>query len=282
MRWFGGLGMLGLLAGACAAQAPAPIALRFTADPGPPGSERYLCFGFDAALLDGADLGGLILDPPRGPVSLHHVALYASTGHAPDGPVECETMPEDAISLHVWPAGSGDLDLDPELAIAIPAGTQRLIVQAHALRLEDGAAAARTVLLIPRRDATHRAGWMPLRGPIPAIAPHQRVTSQASCLIAETLHVISTWPHMHLVGAEFHGTIVRPSGVDPLVDVVPFEYEAQHAYPVNAVVEPGDAIQTACTWENHGDTTVLPGPLITNEMCEQALIAWPVEAARCE
>jgi len=259
------------LAVAACSDAPA-VQLRFTADPGSAGSERYLCFGFDAAVLGGADIGALVLDAPAGPVTLHHVALYASTTDIGAGPVECEAMPPDAQSLHVWAAGTGDLQLPSDLAIAVPDGATHLIVQAHALRGEDGPAEAASVSLATRRDVAHRAAWLPLRVPTPVINPHQQATSSAQCVVDGELHVISAWPHMHRIGSEFHGSFV---------DVVPWDYDAQRAYDVSAVVEAGTAIETACTWFNPGDTPVLPGPLLSNEMCEQSLIAWPVEAARC-
>ena len=270
---------------ACAACGTGPsdpdVALRFTADPGPPGSERYVCFGFDASLLRGADVGAIALVQGGGPVALHHVALYASAGAFPDGPVDCLTMPVDAVSLHVWATGGGDLALPPDLALAVPPGTVRLVVQAHALRHDDGAAEPSALVLMPRRGAPHRAGWLPLRAPTPAISPYSRAESTTACTIAGELHVVSTWPHMHRIGAEFHGSIVRAGGAEPLIDVVPFVFDAQHAYPVDATVEPGDTIDTECIWQNTTDTTVLPGPSIDQEMCEQSLIAWPVEAAHC-
>src|SRR3954453_21583623 len=96
------------------------VALPFTADPGPPGSEKYLCFGFDASRLHGANIGALSLETADSAVTLHHVALYAVASAFPDGPVECETMPADATSLHVWALGNGDLTLDPDVSVAVP------------------------------------------------------------------------------------------------------------------------------------------------------------------
>jgi hypothetical protein len=267
----GRLLLVAFVVAACSSDEPA-VQLRFTADPGSPGSEKYLCFGFDAARLGGADIGGLVLDAPAGPVTLHHVALYASTTDFGAGPVECEAMPQDAVSLHVWAAGTGDLELPTDLAIAVPAGTTHLIVQAHSLRIDDGPAKSATVEIEPRRGARHLAAWMPLRVPVPAIGPHQQITSSASCVVDGELHVISVWPHMHRIGLAFHGSFV---------DVDPWVYDAQRAYDVSAVVEAGGTIDSSCTWLNPGDTTVLPGPLLTDEMCEQSVIAWPADAARC-
>jgi hypothetical protein len=266
----------------CASEQDHAVELRFVADPGAVGSEHYVCFGFDASHLAGADVGGIALDAQSGPVTLHHVALYASSAAFGDGPVDCEAMPSDAVPLNVWATGGGNLELPADLALVIPAGTSRLIIQAHALRIDGGAAAQRSLVLTPRRDALHRAGWLPLRAPTPAIRPFHRETSTASCVVVSELHVVSTWPHMHRVGTEFHGRIVGASRADALVDVAPWMFDAQRAYGVDALVGASDAIETECIWQNDSERTILPGPGVDDEMCGQSLIAWPVEAARCE
>src|SRR4051812_16359233 len=97
-----------ILATGCGGSGGQSVALSFAADPGAAG-EAYLCFGFDADLLDGADIGGIELDAPSGSVALHHVALYASLAEYADGPVGCESMPDDAVPLHVWATGGGAL-----------------------------------------------------------------------------------------------------------------------------------------------------------------------------
>ncbi|HEY4177943.1 MAG TPA: hypothetical protein VGM90_13945 [Kofleriaceae bacterium] len=265
----------------CGVAPDEPVSLRFLADPGV-GGEAYECFGFDASDLDGADIGGIELDAPKGSVSLHHVALFASPVEFPDGPIECESMPDDAVPLHVWATGGGPLHLPPDVELAVPAGTIRLIVQAHALRLADGDPMPREVVVTPRRDAVHRAGWLPLRAPTPALRPHHIEQSSATCAIGDELHVISTWPHMHRAGKSFLGSITRNEAPEAFVSVEPWSFDAQQAYAIDAIVSAGESIGTNCVWENTTDTTILPGPSIDDEMCGQSLMAWPVEAAHCE
>jgi hypothetical protein len=237
-----------------------------------------VCFAFDAKLLGGADIGGLALDGAQGPIALHHVSLFASPDAFPDGPVACEEMPETAVPLHVWGSGGDSLELPDDVQLVVPAGTQRLVVQAHALRYGDGLATERRLEVALRRGAEHRAGWLPLRAPTPALRPQHREESRASCTVANELHVISTWPHMHQAGAEFHGAVLGAE----FVTVVPWDFEAQRAYSLDLVVQGGAAIETHCVWQNDTDTTILPGPSIHDEMCGQSLMAWPAESAHCE
>lgn len=268
--------MLCALAG-CGAEAATPeVALRFTAST---TTEDYLCFGFRVDALEGADIAGLVLDAPTGGVALHHLSLFAAPADFAAGPVECEAMPDVAVPMYVWAIGGTSLVLPPDTQLAVPDGTVSLIVQAHALRTGDDPPAERTLTVTTRRGAAHRAGWMPLRAPVPALRPHHREESIASCVVADELNLISTWPHMHEAGAEFTGSVV---GGDAFVDVQPWAYDEQRAYPIDVVLGAGDSIETHCIWENTTDATILPGPLVTNEMCGQSVMAWPVEAAHCE
>jgi hypothetical protein len=104
----------------------------------------------------------------------------------------------------------------------------------------------------------------------------------ATCTIAQPMRVLSTWPHMHEIGAEFHSSIISASGVRrPLVDVDPWRFDVQQVYPVGENLVTGDSIETTCVWRNDTDEYVFPGPGIGNEMCGQSLIVWPYEAAGC-
>jgi Copper type II ascorbate-dependent monooxygenase, C-terminal domain len=191
-------------------------------------------------------------------------------------------MPGDAAPLHVWAVGGGALVLPDDVELVVPEQTTSMIVQAHVLRLGDGPATERRLTVTTRSGALHRAGWLPLRAPVPALRPQHREESAATCAIASDLHIISTWPHMHQAGAEFRGSVIAGEGPRTYVDVDPWQYDAQQAYDVDVLVAGAASIETRCIWQNDTDQTILPGPLVTNEMCGQSLMGWPVEAAHCE
>jgi hypothetical protein len=167
--------------------------------------------------------------------------------------------------------------------MVLPPDTERLIVQAHVLRVSEGLAAKATVRLCGvRAGPAHLAGAMPLKAPVPAIRPHYEETQSASCTITRSMHVLSTWPHMHRIGTEFHSSVISASGLrQPLVDVNPWRFDVQQVYPVEKDLIAGDSIETTCVWRNDSDEYVLPGPAIGNEMCGQVLMVWPYEAAGC-
>ena len=87
---------------------------------------------------------------------------------------------------------------------------------------------------------------------------------------------------MHRLGAHFEGTIVRANGArEPLLTVPMWDFSHQPLYPVDAPLADGDAIETACSWDNTTDFPVQSGPYSGDEMCNQGLVVWPKEAATC-
>jgi hypothetical protein len=267
-------------AGACAPD----VSLSFLADPGSPGAEAYLCFGFDPNILGGAPLRSIHVEepPPGGPTILHHVSLYALPGDFPDGPVPCVDMPA-ATSVFVATSGGDPLTLPEDVGLVLPGGTRRLVVQAHVLRLAPGEAAAAALRLCGASGApAHLAAWMPMSAPVPAIRPYQEETSTATCTVQGDLRAVIGWAHMHRIGAAFHGAVLPAEGPQrSLIDVDPWDFAAQHLYPLDATIAAGDRIETACVWQNPSASYVLPGPGVENEMCNQALVVWPSERAAC-
>ena len=268
----------------CASHAsppPPPTLLTFGVD-APESSESYVCFGFDARALAGRWLRAIRWSPPpEGAVALHHASLYASPAPFPDGPTPCDAMPA-AWTMHVWGRGGDALVLPPDVAIALAADTQRFIVQAHVLRTAAGPPAAASVTLDTTTTApVHVAAFFGAAAGTPAIRPRTRETSTATCRASTAMHIVSSWPHMHRLGASFTSTLVRVDGTRAtIVDVTPWSFDHQSTYAVDLDVAPGDGVETTCVWQNDGDAYVLPGLRSSDEMCGQGLVVWPAEAAR--
>jgi hypothetical protein len=245
-------------------------------------AEAYLCFGFDPGEVS-ATIGRVAWTPPAdGPFILHHAKLYAVPGDFPDGPVACDGMPADAIGLDVWAPGTAALVLPPDTGLVLPAGTRRLVVEAHTLRVAPGQPRPAAVALCAGPDApANLAALMRASAPVPAIRPHHEETSSADCSLAGDLHLWSVWPHMHLTGEEIAIELLGADATSSLVDVTPWYFLAQKRYPIDVDARAGDRIRTTCRWNNTGDAYVFPGPLTENEMCNAAFIAWPAASASC-
>jgi hypothetical protein len=256
------------------------LVLRFAVD-SPPGSEAYSCFGFDPSAFAGKWLREIAWTPPApGAVALHHATLYAVPGDFPAGPVACDSMPA-SWTMHVWAPGAAPLTLPRDVAIALPAGTQRLVVQAHVLRFVAGPpAAASATLGLTGLAPEHVAAWLPAVGSVPAIRPHMQEHTSTTCRAAAPMHVVIAWPHMHLLGQSFQSAIVRADGTrSVIVDVPRWNFDNQRTYAIGEDVSAGDGVETDCTWFNPTDRYVLPGSATSDEMCGQGLIVWPGETA---
>lgn len=260
----------------------AAVTLSFALDTGG-AAEAYVCFGFDADLLAGGTIGRIAWRPPPFAAGLHHGKLYAVAGDFPDGPVPCAGMPAGAVGLHVWAPGGDELILPSDTALQLPSGTRRLVVEAHVLRTAAGVPMTAAVSLCPGpRTPARIAAMMTTYAPVPAIRPRQVETSQRVCAISADVHLFSVWPHMHKIGTEIALELMRVDGtVTPLIVVSPWAFYAQRTYPLDVDARMGDAIRTRCVWSNDSDDYVLPGPLISDEMCNAGIIAWPALSASC-
>jgi hypothetical protein len=262
------------------ASSGAAITLDFAID-APAGGEQRECFGFDASPLAGRWLRRIAWTPPSpGGPSLHHATLFAVAADFPLGPVVCDAMPN-SWTMHVWAPGGDALALPDGVALVLPPNTKSLVVQAHVLRFAAGPPATASVLLESTDIAPGRvAAWLPAVGGVPAIRPQTEERSTTMCPVAAPMHVWSAWPHMHLIGQSFQGSIVRADGSRSVfVDVSRWDFDAQRTYVVDQDLAAGDGIETSCTWFNPTDHYVLPGLSTSDEMCGDGLIVWPAEAA---
>jgi len=270
---------------ACSSQASQPpsdvsVVLPFAID-APVDGEAYECSGFDASQLAGRWVRGIAwTPPPAGQVSLHHATLYAVPQDYPAGPTPCDSMPSSTI-MHIWAPGGDALTLPEGVAIALPAGTRNLVVQAHVLRFGAGPPAPATATIDTTDVApVHSAAWLSALGSVPAIRPQTQEHTLTTCIAAASMHIFSAWPHMHLIGTSFQGAIVRADGTRTvIVDVPAWNFGEQRTYPLDQDVAAGDGVETDCTWFNPTDDYVLPGPSTHDEMCGDGLIVWPGETA---
>lgn len=267
-----------------APQRGATVLATLSMDVDPPlsvGAEAYVCVRVDVGEARGRAVHGLRWTPPRGAVALHHAMFFATAEPVPKGPVPCEPMPTPVAVLPLYAPG-GESEAFPEgVSISIPTQAQAFFVELHVFRVSEGRDTASVDLIATETAPDHDAGWVDDTADVPALPPHTMATSTATCRFEGTAHVVAAWPHMHRLGTEFHGTVVRVGGLrEPLLDVA-WDPLHQPLYPVDAVLAPGDAVETACTWTNSTESTVEAGPFTTDEMCNQGLVIWPQESARC-
>jgi hypothetical protein len=257
---------------------------QFRADPtNQPGDEAYVCYSIDVEGISGVHVGRVTWHPPAGPVFLHHASLFAAAGLPDVGEIPCDPMPTRVAALGVYTPGIEPLQLPDGVGIELPAGTRRLLVQAHTMRHAAGPAATTYVDLdLAAEPVLHSVNWVDVLAPVPDIFPGEKTLSVQNCRFDRPTHIVSVWAHMHRIGSEFHGVIVRADGTQQaLLDVKPWDYNHQFIYPVDVQLQPNDIVQTQCYWSNTTSDIVVAGPYSTNEMCNQGLLVWPFDSALC-
>ena len=261
-----------------------PRPLAFTPDPGD-ADEAYVCFGFDAASVGVAALGGVLWNPPdaAGPTALHHATLYAVPADFPAGPATCDGMPSGAVGLHVWSPGGDDLELPSDTALEIPASTTTFVIEAHVRRSQPGepGQASATLCGAPA-TVVHHAAFLGYSAPVPALRPMHEEETDGACELSAAAHLWSVWPHMHLAGQEITVRLRDTARAEQLlVAVDPWSFHQQRSYRISVDARAGDTLETHCRWQNATDSYILPGLRSQDEMCNTGLIIWPAEAAVC-
>jgi hypothetical protein len=265
---------------------PAEVALtslRMDLDPDvASGEEVYACFRFDAGPASAASVHALRWTPPGGAILLHHAMMFATAEGGAAGPAPCEPMPVPVAVLPLYAPGGEDTALPEGVSIVVPPSAASFFVELHLVRLAPGQATTSVDLLASATPPAHLAGWVDDFASVPSLPPGAAATSTAQCRFTGPAHVVASWPHMHRLGTHFEGTIVKSDGARvPLLDVPRWDFEHQPLYLVDGAVDEGDAVETACSWDNSTDRTVAEGSFSTDEMCNQGLVVWPRESATC-
>ncbi|HEY4158899.1 MAG TPA: hypothetical protein VGM29_12410 [Polyangiaceae bacterium] len=260
-----------------------PLTLRFIPDTGA-AAEQYLCFGFALGALGGKNVRAVLWDPPdaASQFQIHHATLYAVTSDYPEGPVVCDGMPANSVSLHLWTPGGSNLILPEDVALRLPEGTTRFVVEAHAMRMGSGPVEQASVTVCEGAESpAHLAAFMGYDAPIPALSPMHLETATGSCTLGGDVHLWSVWPHMHLLGKEARVALAHGAILSELINVNPWDFYAQKTYALSVDAHSGDLLTTNCTWQNTSSAYVFGGPRTEDEMCDTALIAWPADNAFC-
>jgi hypothetical protein len=240
--------------------------------------DPYVCLGFDGAGLEGRTIEAIRWTVPGG---VHHATVFATAEPQPRV-TACDRMPADAVPLHVWAPGGDDLSFRHDTGLMLPPGSRQLLVEMHLASLDQTLTSPPTVSICSRTQApVNLATWLGLAAPVPAIRPWQRETSTGTCRTAAPIHLLSTWPHMHARGVEFHGAAVSDGRRTALVDVSPWSIGDQRSHPLDLDVPAAATLETRCVWQNDSGAYVLPGREATNEMCVQGVIGYPAAAMRC-
>ncbi len=238
--------------------------------------DLYECFTFSAPVTEDRFVRRIevLIDQSK---VLHHVVLLKDPKKDfALGRKKCKGMPSDSQYLYAWAPGAG--------AVAFPEGGMRVkpgehyIVQIH---YNNGAAV---------KNVKDNSGVRIFHGPVAgteygmvaagplvfSIPPHSTTTATGHCLVKETTTVLAGMPHMHENGVAFEQVIVRKDGTrETLVSLTGWSFEMQPFYRLTTVLNPGDRVETSCTWRNDTADAVNMGTGTSDEMCFDFMFVTP-------
>lgn len=108
-----------------------------------------------------------------------------------------------------------------------------------------------------------------------AIPPNQTYTHSGKCTVKAPQSLFAIFPHMHQLGSHFKST-VTVGGEQQVIHDDDYAFVHQAFIPFSPIaLQPGDSIETECTWKNTTSSTVIWGESSTTEMCFSILYRYP-------
>jgi hypothetical protein len=251
----------------------------------PDQTDAYICWYFDAPYADevqGLQFRSVIDESPV----VHHWLLYGTDQlPQPAGTVApCGGVGTGATLITGWAPGRDDLSMPDDVGLQMPGGAGAgLILQIHyyanGMDVRDGSGVDFCTTR-SFRDNTASISWLgTVNINVPAGAAGS-ATGVCQPGAQEPIHILRTWPHMHLHGRHMSLTVQRAAGGSETLLDQPFNFDFQTSYETPLTLMPGDSIETVCEFQNTADTTATFGEGTGDEMCFAFVYAYPAGALR--
>jgi hypothetical protein len=183
------------------------------------------------------------------------------------------THPNDEM-LYGWAPGGDDMYMHKDVGMAIPSGST-FTLELHYNNRTGRAAPDRSgveICVTPTKpDKVAGLSWVGTD----AISGTS-ATGTCRPTSNQTAHIIATQPHMHVKGRHMKVVQTKRNGQKTTIHDKPFDFNYQRMYLENITVEPGDSLQTTCTYSSPARF----GTATTDEMCYYFSIHWPAGALR--
>lgn len=165
------------------------------------------------------------------------------------------------------------------VGLRIPAG-QEVILQLHVYNPTPGplgGVSGIEIIELTEAEVTDEAEIF-LPGPVALeIPPQQETTQTGRCTVNGEQNVFALFPHMHKLGTHFKTTLTL-GGEETVLHDEPYEFEHQPFLSFEPIaMQPGDTIETSCTWNNTTNQEVSFGESSESEMCFSIMYRWPVQ-----
>jgi hypothetical protein len=211
------------------------------------------------------------------PTGTHHEVLTISNSSDPLGDYDCTAGNLDLKMLYAAGVNTDDLVFPAGMAVHLPAGTY-INLNLHLFNTTDTELSEESGVLVKTVDAAEvdHEIEMTFSGTMHfSIPAHQTATVQGGCAAAQDSHVFALWPHMHQIATHQSFTVTHGATATKLLDA-DYQFNEQRNYPIaETVIQAGDQITTACSYNNTTDHTITFGDSSTEEMCFTGIYRYP-------
>jgi hypothetical protein len=259
-------------------------------------SESYGHFYFDAPWPAGAQ--GVWFETLDGghPEILHHWLVYSEGGNnRPDGDVDYPTNGSHSggpTLVAGWAPGADNNDIPSDVGLALDGPNRKMSLEFHFFVAGGGPyeTDAGVKICTVETEATRRpneatVSWLGTEAIF--IPPSSVGTAEGNCTpnfngtgVSE-IHLLRSWPHMHLAGRKMESTIVRANGEQIPMHPPggwPFDFDNEVSHETRYTLYPGDRVVTRCHYQNETDKTKIIGYDNEEEMCFNFVTAYPPNA----
>lgn len=243
--------------------------------------DLYQCFTFEVPFGDERFLRRIeaVVDDSR---VLHHIILLRDVAQeAPLEPHICDSMAPQSEYLYAWAPGTGPIQF-PDGGLRIQPG-DRFVLQIHYNNGAgiEGVQDSSGIRLYHAEPGGKEYGMFS-PGPMDFSVPAGTQTDvEGACVVEAPAEVFIGMPHMHELGESFRQDVLRSDGsTEPLIELTGWSFESQFFYDTPFVLNPGDTLQTTCTFDNPGSQVVSSGNGTKDEMCFNFMYVTPPPPAR--
>jgi hypothetical protein len=247
----------------------------------PDALDLYQCFVYDEAY--DVPTQALAIYPRIDNKSVvHHWLLYVTSEvDLSKITTQCGSFAPNSMLLAGGGPGGGDWYMPKNVGLDL--GKGKFILEVHYNNIGANAAldrsGARICTTRDLRPETAIISWLGNQlFTIPARATGYQVAGRCKPTITKPIHVLRSWPHMHLLGTRMTMRLDRADGSNATVFDVPFSFQAQKNVDASVVLQPGDSLLTTCYFDNPNDYTVGIGERASDEMCNNFVVAYPAGA----
>ena len=203
---------------------------------------------------------------------IHHWILYNDAGTVTDGAdVDCSGAHPSAQMVTGWAPGGQGSALPKNVGQDVSGKGFTLEIHYNNTSTTAQPDASGVKVCVTKKLRPNEAGihWLGTEGI--ALPAGGKATGVCKPTTQVPVTIISSTPHMHLLGRHLTTSITRANGkADMLIDE-PFDFASQVSYTTPQVINPGDTLTTTCEYGG----AAFYGQGTKQEMCYNFVLAYP-------